>query len=109
MISRSAAPSIFWRGAANYCSKVFVTAGPGLCVCCGAVAQLRRGRAWAQAGARAQRQRQRLEFCFDPEHLPRTNQDTCVGMLFSNAIALCIVVATVVTLNLHGDTNHCDR
>ena len=39
------------------------------------------------------------------EHLTRIRQDTYVGMLFSNLIALCIVVATAVTLNLHGITN----
>jgi Mn2+/Fe2+ NRAMP family transporter len=39
------------------------------------------------------------------EHLSRIKQDTYVGMLFSNLIALCIVVATAVTLNLHGITN----
>ncbi|MDY0747304.1 divalent metal cation transporter [Paucibacter sp. R3-3] len=39
------------------------------------------------------------------EHLFRIKADTYVGMLFSNAIALCIVLATAVTLNLHGITN----
>ena len=39
------------------------------------------------------------------EHLFRIKQDTYVGMLFSNLIALCIVVATAVTLNLNGITN----
>ncbi len=38
-------------------------------------------------------------------HLIRIKQDTCVGMIFSNVIALCIVVATAVTLNLHGVTS----
>ncbi|HJV59610.1 MAG TPA: divalent metal cation transporter [Albitalea sp.] len=38
-------------------------------------------------------------------HLSRIKQDTYVGMLFSNAIALCIVVATAVTLSMHGITN----
>ncbi|WP_299785770.1 divalent metal cation transporter [Ramlibacter sp.] len=36
------------------------------------------------------------------EHLSRIKQDTNVGMLFSNAVALCIVVATAVTLNHPG-------
>jgi NRAMP (natural resistance-associated macrophage protein)-like metal ion transporter len=36
------------------------------------------------------------------EHLARIKLDTNVGMLLSNGIALCIVVATAVTLNLHG-------
>ena len=39
------------------------------------------------------------------EHLGRIKQDTYVGMLFSNGIALCIVLATAVTLNEHGITN----
>ncbi|HTN47995.1 MAG TPA: divalent metal cation transporter [Burkholderiaceae bacterium] len=39
------------------------------------------------------------------EHLYRIKQDTYIGMLFSNAIALCIVIATAVTLNLSGITN----
>jgi NRAMP (natural resistance-associated macrophage protein)-like metal ion transporter len=39
------------------------------------------------------------------EHLSRIKQDTYVGMLFSNGIALCIVLATAVTLNQHGITN----
>lgn len=39
------------------------------------------------------------------EHLSRIKQDTYVGMLFSNLVAICIVVATAVTLNLHGITH----
>lgn len=39
------------------------------------------------------------------EHLSRIKQDTYVGMLFSNGVALCIVLATAVTLNEHGITN----
>ena len=39
------------------------------------------------------------------EHLWRIKQDTYVGMIFSNLIAICIVVATAVTLNQHGITN----
>ena len=39
------------------------------------------------------------------EHLSRIKQDTFVGMTFSNVIALCIVVATAVTLNEQGITN----
>jgi NRAMP (natural resistance-associated macrophage protein)-like metal ion transporter len=38
------------------------------------------------------------------EHLSRIKSDTYVGMLFSNGIALCIVIATAVTLNEHGIT-----
>jgi len=39
------------------------------------------------------------------EHLSRIKQDTYVGMVFSNVIAICIVVATAVTLNEHGITS----
>ena len=39
------------------------------------------------------------------EHLLRIKQDTYIGMIFSNVIALCIVIATAVTLNQHGITN----
>jgi NRAMP (natural resistance-associated macrophage protein)-like metal ion transporter len=39
------------------------------------------------------------------KHLARIKIDTYIGMLLSNAIALCIVVATAVTLNQHGITN----
>ena len=35
----------------------------------------------------------------------RIKLDTIVGMGFSNLVALCIVVATAVTLNEHGITN----
>ena len=39
------------------------------------------------------------------EHLGRIKQDTYVGMIFSNTVALCIVIATAVTLNLQGVTD----
>ena len=39
------------------------------------------------------------------EHLWRIKQDTYIGMIFSNVIALCIVVSTAVTLNMHGVTD----
>jgi len=39
------------------------------------------------------------------EHLSRIKQDTCIGMIYSNVVALCIVLATAVTLNEHGITN----
>jgi NRAMP (natural resistance-associated macrophage protein)-like metal ion transporter len=39
------------------------------------------------------------------EHLSRIKQDTMFGMTFSNVIALCIVIATAVTLNQNGITN----
>jgi NRAMP (natural resistance-associated macrophage protein)-like metal ion transporter len=38
-------------------------------------------------------------------HLLRIKIDTIVGMGFSNLVALCIVVATAVTLNQHGIVN----
>ena len=47
----------------------------------------------------------RLHPEYAAEHLSRIKQDTYVGMIFSNVIALCIVVATAVTLNQHGVTN----
>jgi NRAMP (natural resistance-associated macrophage protein)-like metal ion transporter len=42
---------------------------------------------------------------YTAEHLSRIKLDTYVGMSFSNVIALCIVVATAVTLNMRGITN----
>jgi NRAMP (natural resistance-associated macrophage protein)-like metal ion transporter len=39
------------------------------------------------------------------EHLARIKEDTFIGMGFSNIIALCIVVATAVTLNQQGITD----
>ena len=39
------------------------------------------------------------------EHLFRIKQDTYVGMIFSNVIAICIIVATAVTLNQQGITS----
>ena len=39
------------------------------------------------------------------EHLSRIQQDTVVGMGVSNLVALCIVVATAVTLHEHGVTD----
>ena len=39
------------------------------------------------------------------EHLSRIKADTYVGMIFSNVIAVCIVLATAVTLNQHGITD----
>lgn len=47
----------------------------------------------------------RLVPAYAQEHLYRIKQDTCIGMSFSNVIALCIMLATAVTLNLHGVTN----
>jgi NRAMP (natural resistance-associated macrophage protein)-like metal ion transporter len=55
------------------------------------------------------RQPRRRELLKDPayvaEHLSRIKQDTVVGMTFSNLVALCIVLATAVTLNQHGVTD----
>jgi len=45
------------------------------------------------------------EPAYAEEHLSRIRQDTFVGMLFSNLIALCIVLATAVTLNMQGITD----
>ena len=39
------------------------------------------------------------------EHLWRIKLDTYIGMGFSNVIAVCIVIATAVTLNMHGVVN----
>lgn len=39
------------------------------------------------------------------EHLARIKQDTFIGMIFSNLIAVCIVIATAVTLNLQSVTS----
>jgi NRAMP (natural resistance-associated macrophage protein)-like metal ion transporter len=47
----------------------------------------------------------RLHTAYAVEHLSRIKQDTYVGMTFSNVIALCIVIATAVTLNLQGITD----
>lgn len=47
----------------------------------------------------------RLHPAYAAEHLSRIKQDTHVGMLLSNAVALCIVIATAVTLNQHGITH----
>ena len=47
----------------------------------------------------------RLHPGYVAEHLSRIKQDTWFGMTFSNLIALCIVIATAVTLNEHGITD----
>jgi NRAMP (natural resistance-associated macrophage protein)-like metal ion transporter len=36
------------------------------------------------------------------EHLARIREDTVIGMIFSNLVAMCIVIATAVTLNERG-------
>lgn len=47
----------------------------------------------------------RLDPDYAASHLLRIKLDTVFGMTLSNVIALCIVVATAVTLNLHGINN----
>ena len=42
---------------------------------------------------------------FAREHLYRIKIDTVVGMVFSNAIAFCVMLATALTLNQHGITD----
>ena len=42
---------------------------------------------------------------FAREHLHRIKIDTVVGMVFSNAIAFCVMLATALTLNQHGITD----
>jgi Mn2+/Fe2+ NRAMP family transporter len=54
---------------------------------------------------RPEAQALRLHPEYAAEHLSRIKQDTVVGMTFSNVIALCIVVATAVTLNMQGITS----
>ncbi len=47
----------------------------------------------------------RAALAYAQEHLFRIKQDTYIGMSFSNLVALCIVLATAVTLNMHGITS----
>ena len=54
---------------------------------------------------RPEAQALRLHPEYAAEHLSRIKQDTFVGMTFSNVIALCIVLATAVTLNAKGITS----
>jgi NRAMP (natural resistance-associated macrophage protein)-like metal ion transporter len=42
---------------------------------------------------------------FIREHLYRIKLDTVVGMVFSNIIAFCVMLATAITLNQHGITD----
>lgn len=53
---------------------------------------------------RPEEQALKLHPAYVAEHLSRIKQDTFVGMTFSNVIALCIVIATAVTLNMQGIT-----
>ena len=54
---------------------------------------------------RPESQALRLHPDYAAEHLFRIKQDTYVGMTFSNVVALCIVIATAVTLNEQGITS----
>lgn len=42
---------------------------------------------------------------FVGEHLGRIRLDTTIGMVFSNAIAFCVMLATAITLNANGITD----
>jgi NRAMP (natural resistance-associated macrophage protein)-like metal ion transporter len=42
---------------------------------------------------------------FMKEHLSRIKLDTVVGMLFSNVVAFCVMLATAITLHQHGITD----
>ena len=42
---------------------------------------------------------------FMREHLYRIKLDTSIGMIFSNLIAFCVMLATALTLNQHGITD----
>ena len=46
----------------------------------------------------------RLHPEYAAEHLSRIREDTVIGMTLSNGVALCIVIATAVTLNMQGIT-----
>jgi NRAMP (natural resistance-associated macrophage protein)-like metal ion transporter len=54
---------------------------------------------------RPESQKLRLQPAYAARQLSRIKQDTFIGMIFSNVIALCIVTATAVTLSLQGITN----
>ena len=64
--------------------------------------------------AQESEQRQRLQRggeapvdapAFMGEHLYRIKLDTGIGMVFSNLIAFCVMLATAITLNTHGITD----
>jgi NRAMP (natural resistance-associated macrophage protein)-like metal ion transporter len=67
---------------------------------------------WQASQEAEQRQRLDLNAAADPlvagteifarEHLYRIKLDTVVGMVFSNLIAFCVILATALTLNQHG-------
>ena len=66
---------------------------------------------WQAAQEAEQRQRMNdnpaiaQDATFFREHLYRIKLDTTVGMVFSNTIAFCVMLATAMTLNQHGVTD----
>lgn len=66
---------------------------------------------WQAAQEAEQRQRMKnndelvQHVSFMREHLYRIKLDTTIGMLFSNIIAFCVMLATAITLNQHGITD----
>jgi NRAMP (natural resistance-associated macrophage protein)-like metal ion transporter len=66
---------------------------------------------WQAAQEAEQRQRMQgheavvEDVHFVHEHLSRIKLDTTVGMVFSNVIAFCVMLATAITLNQHGITD----
>ncbi|MEO5692758.1 MAG: Nramp family divalent metal transporter [Usitatibacter sp.] len=63
----------------------------------------------AQEAEQRQRMTEDMHLALAPrfvrEHLYRIKLDTIVGMVFSNAIAFCVMLATAITLNQHGITD----
>ncbi len=62
---------------------------------------------WQAAQEAEQRQRMKggeilHHAAFVREHLYRIKLDTTVGMVFSNVVAFCVMLATAITLNQHG-------
>jgi NRAMP (natural resistance-associated macrophage protein)-like metal ion transporter len=66
---------------------------------------------WQASQEAEQRQRNNdmgtimLHTQFMHEHLYRIKLDTSIGMVFSNVIAFCVMLATALTLNQHGITD----
>ena len=66
---------------------------------------------WQAAQEAEQRQRTNDDHAiaqnarFLREHLSRIKLDTIIGMVFSNVIAFCVMLATAMTLNQHGITD----
>jgi NRAMP (natural resistance-associated macrophage protein)-like metal ion transporter len=63
----------------------------------------------AQEAEQRQRMNSKTDIAQDErfmrEHLYRIKLDTTVGMVFSNVIAFCVMLATAITLNQHGITD----